>query len=501
MEHRPPVPASSATHMHVQRQGKVVNIDVKVGNRLIQQQTPAPVPIPIQHARPQHIFQPASGDSVNYAKLPQHTLAKGVISESNYIDMSSTHSTPIQLPHHSLQYSVGSRSSAGEDSKGSSPRASIASTALPDHLRQSTSPSLISPRSSVSPGDSKHSSPRTSLTNLSNILYDRFPMPRQSTVVHGAVGQQGAVQIPVIHQHSLMSRFNESAPPPAPPPPYNASRLPSSPLAVHINQQRGSVQQANRLTPQHTPTFPGQSSATHSPQTALYKHVTPMGHVKLASTVNDMKITKLKGLHYDVVPPKKDGPTEAEKKLEALTQQLENDMGISTVPSHLVRKAADATIVEPPPPYPGLRHATHLNVIPQLVSNTNMTHVSPVSNSAAANGGLSATFMTQPSSVSSVTTYGGPTPTGAMTSMARVTQQQTALPAQQLLTSATTVPSTNAETKLDALTQELGKQMDSQTQGEYYGEYSAFSSLFDAMCASSESVLGMACFDFGLHHF
>ena len=44
-------------------------------------------------------------------------------------------------------------------------------------------------------------------------------------------------------------------------------------------------------------------------------------------------VTRLRGLHYDVIPKRADGPSEAERKLAALTQQLETEMRLTGTPS------------------------------------------------------------------------------------------------------------------------------------------------------------------------
>ena len=151
-------------------------------------------------------------------------------------------------------------------------------------------------------------------------------------------------------------------------------------------------------------------------------------------------------------------------------------MGITTSAQQLPKKVSNAGgggDPDPPPPYPGLRHASHLTVIPQLVNGppaSVATGTAIIGDSQASVDAPSASFLAQPTSVASVMAYGAPTSVGGALS---TPLPQTALPGQQFMTSgaANSVPHT-AETKLQLLTQELENRMDNQSPGEYYGKSS-----------------------------
>jgi len=66
-------------------------------------------------------------------------------------------------------------------------------------------------------------------------------------------------------------------------------------------------------------------------------------------------ISRLPGLQYDVIPPRSDGPSEAERKVAVLTQQLENEMRLTTSQgSSPWQQPADTfSQYRSPPPYYG----------------------------------------------------------------------------------------------------------------------------------------------------
>lgn len=88
-------------------------------------------------------------------------------------------------------------------------------------------------------------------------------------------------------------------------------------------------------------------------------------------------ISRLPGLQYDVIPPRSDGPSEAERKVAVLTQQLENEMRLTTSQGSSLRQQTTTDTLSQyrsPPPYYG----------PHITANTRMaTPSKPVTNSVS----------------------------------------------------------------------------------------------------------------------
>lgn len=154
------------------------------------------------------------------------------------------------------------------------------------------------------------------------------------------------------------------------------------------------------------------------------------------SSPGGSSITRLKGLHYDTVPRKLDGPSEAEKKLAALTQQLEQDMQISRGPiinnamttqqpittisipvqhimsnsNNTVRRLSNASStasgsavmvpvadvkMSPPPPYPGYHHSIPVSL--QFSTTSSSNQLSPaLSNLSSPTSTKSSSITTTP---------------------------------------------------------------------------------------------------------
>jgi len=74
-----------------------------------------------------------------------------------------------------------------------------------------------------------------------------------------------------------------------------------------------------------------------------------------SANVAPQLISRLPGLQYDVIPPRSDGPSEAERKVAVLTQQLENEMRLTASQGSLLRQQATDTVSQyrSPPPYYG----------------------------------------------------------------------------------------------------------------------------------------------------
>jgi len=76
---------------------------------------------------------------------------------------------------------------------------------------------------------------------------------------------------------------------------------------------------------------------------------------KSTANVAPQLISRLPGLQYDVIPPRSDGPSEAERKVAVLTQQLENEMRLTSTQGSLLRQQMtdSSSQYRSPPPYYG----------------------------------------------------------------------------------------------------------------------------------------------------
>jgi len=174
---------------------------------------------------------------------------------------------------------------------------------------------------------------------------------------------------PVIDQHMLHSQVNDTVLP------QYAHVLPASDIRL--------------MTPSHTaastaiPSVPVHMEGANgaiSYRLAQMGNDSPGSSTVVGRVVVDPKlgnvtpqlISRLPGLQYDVVPPRSDGPSEAERKVAVLTQQLENEMRLTTSQGSLLWQQPTDTLSQyrSPPPYYG----------PHITANTKMTTPSnPVS--------------------------------------------------------------------------------------------------------------------------
>lgn len=351
---------------------------------------------------------------------------------------------------------------SGGDSKNSSPRTSLTNPPPPPPYDQKyTSPrsSLASPRSSVSATslESKHSSPRHSMTGV--VLYDRYPSPRGSLASpHDKPNVLRSGQS--YDNHSDMSgfsdghggllsslgpraggslsdnRFNE----PAPPLSFTDSRIRSlhpHHAAIHVVNVHSS---------------PYSNNTTSMSNQSLYGSVqnqNPADAASLAGTFPGASAPATYAgrlpLHYETVPPRPRGPSDAEKKLALLTQKLEDEMRISSPSS---KKSPDVTPKEPPPPYHG-PHKTE--PMPGVYSGGNTF---TFSSSVAASQPL---MTTPPKNV--VNSEQRMSPIGRSPLPYHVTPSPSKGPSE-------------AEKKLAKLTQQLEDEMENNPLGEYYGKSS-----------------------------
>ncbi|KAL8564622.1 hypothetical protein ACOMHN_032178 [Nucella lapillus] len=382
------------------------------------------------------------------------------------------------LPGNNINSNYSSpRSSLGSggDSKNSSPRTSLTNPPPPPPYDQrfgSPRSSIASPRSSIASLESKHSSPRASLTG---VLLDKFPSPRGSLAgpqdrvaiqralagleqdlysgMHGGVMPSitslGPRSVPLLSDN----RFNE----PAPPHIYTDPRMRTMPAQPMVSMQSGQMNSSvnqNGFNPPSVQTNHGGVSVGHSggPQS-------PVPPVIPAR-----------------VPLHPNTQSDAEKKLAALTQQLERDMRL-TSPGP-TPKTSPETPPEPPPPY----HGPHeLELTASSVSNQQAR--------PATNNGQSKTPVRLVAPVQGVP--------------AQVPASQTPVPGGKGLNWQVTPPRgkgpSEAEKKLAAMTQQLEDEMDQVPQGDYFGTASPSGQCL--MCQEKVTGASEACQAMGnLYH-
>ncbi|KAK2141958.1 hypothetical protein LSH36_1011g00000 [Paralvinella palmiformis] len=403
------------------------------------------------------------------------------------------HMTKVISPQKGGSNYSSPRSSLGSyDSKGSSPRSSLASVPAPalqyevQQQQRHGSPhsSLASPRSSISAlsMDSKHSSPRTSITGIANLVYDRYPSPQtpgSSRYIHVSSPRRITVEHHVSdaraspHQMgqrvspNLYNRFNESAPPP----PYDARMrvqtiqmghrrgVPS--FHIHVghpagNQMGQGIIMMSGSPPQSNQSSPGLPNNSSPNVTVNVDSPNQVSHnMAMVRPEVPLPMPRLRGLHYDVVPPKHSGPSEAEKKLAALTQQLEKEMRISGTSGKKgsTSSLSSETKMKEPPPY----HGPHITTSTQINS-----YIVP-------------TYTTTPSNNTSIVSQDiNSTPSSNLSSPSSSRSNLSTSNVHSALSVQVTPPPghgpSEAEKKLEALTQELERQMEVNPQGEYYGK-------------------------------
>ncbi|GAB1599273.1 mucin-5AC-like [Argonauta hians] len=392
------------------------------------------------------------------------------------INQSNTAITNVNTrSHHSGSTFSSPRSSLGSgggaDSKNSSPRTSVIGSPAPPlplsviHDQRMGSPrsSVVASKSSVNVCsiDAKQSSPRASLTG---VMYDRYPSPRSSIVMSNNERSFNTHPDPMLnsntysshvnHQAMMVqntlagggarsiltdSRFNEPAPHI-----YNELKYRTHPIIISSPSTDTVPDSATQPIYANTTQFLQTSvnNTTNSPYISggiqTSGHNIPRPHIP--GNIASVQLP----LYYETIPPKKNGLSDAEEKLAALTQQLENEMRISTT-----RKPSDIP-KEPPPPYHG-PHKTE----PMPGSTSSRVPLKYANATSVANEEM---VSNQPSS-----TYLPPaseTPP-KLTVSPRLTYQVTPGP--------TKGPS-EAEKKLAALTQQLEDDMEKNPMGEYYGQ-------------------------------
>ncbi|XP_005096786.1 uncharacterized protein LOC101858776 [Aplysia californica] len=261
--------------------------------------------------------------------------------------------------------SVGS----GGDSKSSSPRTSLTNPAYYEQKFGSPRASLVlaSPRSNWStPGsvDSKHSSPRASLAGPSVDKFSGVVNPRVGSQVQRADLDQMSILYPQTSQGIISlgprnvpllsdNRFNEPAPPHIYTDPRQRTLPPQTAVSVHTSSYAHSVN--NQIPNQihnggvHVPVMSQNSSAVSSTNLS-------QGNPHAASSSVAQNAPPSLPAR---VPLNKAADSDAERAVAALTQQLERDMSISGAAVASGKKPSDYPSsqqggeLEPPPPYHG----------------------------------------------------------------------------------------------------------------------------------------------------
>lgn len=342
-------------------------------------------------------------------------------------------------------YNSSPRSSygSGGDSKNSSPRTSLIHPPPPPPYDQqkfgSPRSSLASPRSSISGTsyESKHSSPRTSLAGMSGVMYDKYPSPRTSVVLtqdhgmpnsYGHTNYQGVPPSNLAHRNiSLIneSRFNEHAPP---------QIQASVPVSMTNNNTKIIYQQGHHSSSQHNnvSNVTGKSKDSHIGTQS--QNFTPPPAIPARVPIHQNGIQHN---HFD-----------AEQTLATLTQQLQDNMRISSSRKNSLESSIPKN---PPPPYHGPHKTEPVPVIPPR--NPRFTSPAPQPSQPR---------MFSPGIVSQSSGHMGRTPpSAAVRPQAQLSYN---------LTPSTKGP-TEAEKKIAALTQQLEDEMEKTPQGEYFGKF------------------------------
>lgn len=195
----------------------------------------------------------------------------------------------------------------------------------------------------------------------SGITYDRYPIIRQQTLNTSVVT--------TLQGHD---KYNEMAPPVM----QDISRKRTNDF------RRGSNSNSDLLksiqTSKGVPAFNVVTPANGN----MYMNVTGSSENKTV-----LPFIRLPGLHYDIVPPKQCGPTEAERKLAVLTEQLEHEMKVTSGN----KKFSLEYVSYDPPPYPhDVQHVSAVKGDQNFFNSLPVSrqNVQTIDNSQAESGGL-----------------------------------------------------------------------------------------------------------------
>lgn len=339
--------------------------------------------------------------------------------------------------------SVGS----GGDSKGSSPRTSLTNPPPPPPYDQrfgSPRSSLASPRSSISctSYESKLSSPRTSLAGMSGVMLDKFPpSPRNSMVLDNYGQYHPNVSLGPTKNVYLLndSRFNEPAP--HAPPAYTDPRLRMHASHVSVSQMNNQNLNGSHFHKQMNGKLNYSMSGSGSMNSLPGSQGTPPA-IPARIPLNSASSNK----NFEV-------------ELAVLTQQLEDSMKMTGSQNFPGEQTVHK---QPPPPYHGPhktepvpslppRNPRYTTASPNFI-HTSQHHQQPLTSTSQTG------FVT-----STVPTHGKNPPSVA------VRPQTQQIPFHVTAHHGKSVTD-SIEQKVAALTQQLEDDMEKSPQGEYFGQ-------------------------------
>ncbi|XP_061189937.1 Wilms tumor protein 1-interacting protein homolog isoform X1 [Saccostrea echinata] len=384
---------------------------------------------------------PAPGGSMLNQSISHVQMSHQIGNSQMIMGGSSMYSGMLVKPgsnYSSPRSSVGS----GGDSKGSSPRTSLTNPPPPPPYDQrfgSPRSSMASPRSSISGTsyESKLSSPRTSLVGMSGVMLDKFPpSPRNSMVLDNYGQYHSNVSLGPTKNLYLLndSRFNEPAP--HAPPAYSDPRLRMHVTPVNVSQMNNQNLNGSQFHKQMNGKLNSMSGSLNSLPGSQGAPPAIPARIPLNQTANSNK--------------------NFEMELAVLTQQLEDSMKMAGSQNFPV----DQTVHKPPPPpyhgphktepVPSLppRNPRYTTASPNLIQ-TCQHHQQPLTSTAG--------FVT-----STVPAAGKNPPSVAVRPQAQMPFHITTHPGKSVTDS--------IEQKVAALTQQLEDDMEKSPQGEYFGQ-------------------------------
>lgn len=339
--------------------------------------------------------------------------------------------------------SVGS----GGDSKGSSPRTSLTNPPPPPPYDQrfgSPRSSLASPRSSISctSYESKLSSPRTSLAGMSGVMLDKFPpSPRNSLVLDNYGQYHPNVSLGPTKNVYLLndSRFNEPAP--HAPPAYADPRLRMHVSPVSVSQMNNQNLNGSHFHKQMNGKLNYSMSGSGSMNSLPGSQGTPPA-IPARIPLNSASSNK----NFEV-------------ELAVLTQQLEDSMKMTGSQNFPGEQTVHK---QPPPPYHGPHKTEPVPSLPPR--NPRYTTASPNFIHTSQHHQQPLTSTSQTGFVTSmVPTHGKNPPSVA------VRPQTQQIPFHVTAHHGKSVTD-SIEQKVAALTQQLEDDMEKSPQGEYFGQ-------------------------------
>lgn len=394
---------------------------------------------------------PAPGGSMLNQTISQMHMSQQIGMGNAQMMIGGTHASSCMYSgmvkpgsnYSSPRSSVGS----GGDSKGSSPRTSLTNPPPPPPYDQrfgSPRSSLASPRSSISctSYESKLSSPRTSLAGMSGVMLDKFPpSPRNSLVLDNYGQYHPNVSLGPTKNVYLLndSRFNEPAP--HAPPAYTDPRLRMHASHVSVSQMNNQNLNGSHFHKQMNGKLNYSMSGSGSMNSLPGSQGTPPA-IPARIPLNSASSNK----NFEV-------------ELAVLTQQLEDSMKMTGSQNFPGEQTVHK---QPPPPYHGPhktepvpslppRNPRYTTASPNFI-HTSQHHQQPLTSTSQTG------FVT-----STVPTHGKNPPSVA------VRPQTQQIPFHVTAHHGKSVTD-SIEQKVAALTQQLEDDMEKSPQGEYFGQ-------------------------------